>query len=83
MKSISGWQNKDNGSNTTGFAGLPGGYRDDDGNFDGIGATGYWWSSSEGNTDNAWSRYLFTNSGYVFRSSSYKQNGFSVRCLRD
>jgi uncharacterized protein (TIGR02145 family) len=47
MKSSSGWKNNSNGTNTTGFAGLPGGYRYDYGYFFNVGAHGYWWSSSE------------------------------------
>jgi uncharacterized protein (TIGR02145 family) len=83
MKSSSGWKNNGNGTNTTGFAGLPGGYRNDDGNFFYIGANGGWWSSSESNTDNAWGRPLNGNSGNVGRGSLDKQSGLSVRCLRD
>ena len=72
-----------NGTNSSGFAGLPGGYRYDNGNFYYIGASGYWWSSSENDTDNAWCRALSSYNGFVFRSYNSKQNGFSVRCLRD
>ena len=81
MKSTSGWDN--NGSNTSGFAGLPGGYRDYDGYFLDVGANGYWWSSSENDTDFAWYRYLNSNNGNVYRYGYDKKNGFSVRCLRD
>ena len=83
MKSTSGWDNNGNGNNTSGFAGLPGGFRTYYGNFDSIGAYGNWWSSSEGNTDDAWCRYLRTHLGKVSRNANHKQNGFSVRCLRD
>jgi len=83
MKSSSGWKNNGNGTNTSGFAGLPGGFRNGYGNFYSIGAFGYWWSSSEDYADFAWSRYLFYNNGFVYRSFYNKQNGFSVRCLRD
>jgi len=72
-----------NGTNTLGFAGLPGGYRYINGNFSFIGANGSWWSSSEDDSSNAWCRYLFNSSGAVNRSNYYKQLGFSVRCLRD
>ena len=83
MKSNTGWENDGNGTNSSAFAGLPGGYRDDDGDFSSIGANGYWWSSSEANTDNAWDRYLNANDGDVLRFNYSKRNGFSVRCLRD
>jgi len=84
MKSTSGWKNNGNGNNTSGFAGLPGGDRGDDGNFDYIGAYGGWWSSSETNTYYAWCRSLSYNIGYVYRYPDYyERSGFSVRCLRD
>jgi uncharacterized protein (TIGR02145 family) len=70
-------------TNESGFSGLPGGYRDGNGNFIGVGYYGYWWSSSEFDTDYAWLRNLFNNFGYASSYSDYKQNGFSVRCLRD
>ena len=72
-----------NGTNSSGFAGLPGGCRDSFGNFDYIGAFGKWWSSLGGNTSNAWYRSLSANDGDVDRSNNYKLYGFSVRCLRD
>jgi len=86
MKSTSGWQNNGNygnGTNTSGFTGLPGGYRDGDGGFANIGALGGWWSSSEYSTSFAWFRSLSYDYGIVYSYYYYKQNGFSVRCLRD
>ena len=83
MKSSSGWQNNGNGSKTSGFAGLPGGYLSYNGLFNSIGAYGTWWSSSEIDPYAAWFRSLIGNNGNVDRGSSSKRNGFSVRCLRD
>jgi uncharacterized protein (TIGR02145 family) len=70
-------------TNSSGFTGLPGGYRNYYGTFFYIGYFGYWWSSSESYTPNAWYRYLFYNSGDVNSTSGSKTSGFSVRCLRD
>ena len=50
MKSTSGWVENGNGTNSSGFSGLPGGYRYYDGTFDDIGDYGYWWSSTEDGT---------------------------------
>jgi len=83
MKSTSGWQNNGNGSNTSGFTGLPGGYRLDGNFFPSSSANGYWWSSSEFNPNNAWSRILLEGAGNVYRFYQNKQIGLSVRCLRD
>jgi len=79
MKSSSGWKNNGNGTNTTGFAGLPGGFRSYNGNFINIGAYGYWWSSSY----DGCIRYLSPNDGNVYSPNYDKHYGFSVRCLRD
>ena len=38
-------------TNSSGFTGLPGGYRDNDGTFYDIGYNGYWWSSTESDTN--------------------------------
>ena len=65
------------------MAGLPGGYRNNNGTFNNITVLGIWWSSSENNTNNAWNRNLNYNNGNLNRNNNNKQNGFSVRCLRD
>ncbi len=72
-----------NGTNESGFAGLPGGFRYSNGDFNGVGSYGYWWSSSEYETDNAWYRFLNYNNGSASQSNDNKQDGLSVRCLRD
>jgi uncharacterized protein (TIGR02145 family) len=70
-------------TNSSGFTGLPGGYRYGSGAFDGIGNDPIWWSSTEDATTTAWYRNLNYSSGPVYRSNDSKINGFSVRCLRD
>ena len=81
---IDGKVGNDLGSNNSaGFAGLPGGNRINDGAFNNIGFSGYWWSSTKVDTPSAWNRILFYSSSNVVRSLSNKGSGFSVRCLRD
>lgn len=82
MKSTSGWLKNGNGSNESGFNGLPGGYRSDDGAYY-IGFGGVWWSSTEDYADDAWDRYLSGDSGDLGRGDGERRGGFSVRCLRD
>ena len=68
------------------FTGLPGGIIYGVGGYGSIGSYGYWWSSTEDSTNdawNAWSRYLSGNDGNAHRSDNGKKEGFSVRCLRD
>lgn len=70
-------------TNESGFTGLPGGNRDNGGDFDNIGDNGGWWSSTEFSTSAAWNRRLQYNSGEVDRGSNSKGTAFSVRCLKD
>ena len=75
-----------NGSDfgATGFNGLPAGYRgSNNGTYYDMGHYGYFWSSSEDGTYDAWYRSLEYNETEVDRSSYYKQSGFSVRCIKD
>lgn len=83
MKSTIGWNENGNGSNESNFLGLPGGTRNDNGTFYNIGSNGYWWSSTELDTTNAWNRFLYDDYGSVYRYDDSKRDGFSVRCLRD
>jgi len=87
MKSTSGWKDhkgeSGNGTNKSGFSGLPGGFRYGDGTFYDFGYFGYWWSSTEFNTYVAWTRDLSCSAGDVNRGNASKRYGFSVRCLRD
>ena len=70
------------GTNLSGFSGLPGGYRFYDGYFNGAGNGGSWWSSSPvGST--AWSRSLNLNGENVGLANANPRFGFSVRCVRD
>jgi len=80
MKSESGWENNGNGNNSSGFAGLPGGFRDRDGGFKDIGAKGFWWGTQQ---HSSFSRSLFANDGNVHKEFHDYEVGLSVRCLRD
>ena len=70
-------------TNTSLFTGLPGGYRGYSGSYGSIGYVGGWWSSTEGNTDSAWTRGLGNDGGNAGRGNDGKNYGVSVRCLRD
>jgi len=83
MKSKQGWAEDGNGTNSSGFSGLPGGARPSSGAFLYIGLYGYWWSSTEFNTYHAWPCLLSCYLGNVSRYFNVKEGGFSVRCLRD
>ena len=72
------------GTNTSGFSALAGGYRDYDGFFYDGGYAGCFWSSSPYEA-NAWYRILLSGDAEVYRDYYYFNLwfGFSVRCVRD
>ena len=95
MKNTSGWDNVEvsgrvtsvgtNGTNTSGFAGLPGHARYYFGTFD-KNNEGSWWSSSTSTLSekHAFYRSLSRVGGSsIWPRSDYKAAGFSVRCLMD
>jgi uncharacterized protein (TIGR02145 family) len=78
------WKSPNKGaSNSSGFTALPGGSRHGNGYFSYLGGLGYFWSSSESSATYAWERRLYCGSEGVLRDLSYKDYGFSVRCLKD
>ncbi|MFV8344057.1 fibrobacter succinogenes major paralogous domain-containing protein [Flavobacterium sp. XS2P39] len=72
-----------NATNSSGFTGLPGGYRYSNDTFNNIGNYGLWWSSTEYSTTNAWLCVLYYSFDFANRSNTDKVDGLSVRCLRD
>ena len=66
------------------FTALPGGLRLYSGSFPDFGNSyAVWWSATEYNETRAWNVGLHNSSSKVFRGYDNKQNGFSVRCIRD
>ena len=78
-----GWVNNGGGTDDYNFNALPGGTRIFNGTFLNIGFNGIWWSSSEFNTSFSWNRVLDYFAGFANRISSNKENGFSVRLVRE
>ena len=71
--------------NSTGFSGLPGGFRSSfDGKFSNFSSSGDWWSSTQENSIYAWGRSIWNSSGQIYRYSDVdKKSGASVRCICD
>ncbi len=65
-----------------GFNALPGGSHNIF-DFKNIGNYGFWWSATDDDFLDGWSRGLHYNYSKVFRLLQYKPNGFSVRCVKD
>jgi uncharacterized protein (TIGR02145 family) len=84
LKSTLAWDDPNTGAtNEESFTGLPGGSRNSSGPFGNTEHYGYWWSSTEKNTNNAWAQYLYYFNGSFSKNSYSKKEGFSVRCLKD
>ena len=79
------WQSPNTGaSNSSGFAGHPGGYRDElNGSYGFIGQYGNWWSSTQSGPSNAFFRYLYYADASFYVFSLPKQRGQFVRCIKD
>ncbi|MDK2899405.1 MAG: hypothetical protein PWQ10_592, partial [Patescibacteria group bacterium] len=79
------WRGTDQGTklklNGTSGLNIPlAGYRGTGGSFSYLSSYAYLWSSSESSTS-AWRRFLNSGNATVYRYTSTKANGFSVRCL--
>lgn len=79
------WKSPNTGAtNEKSFTALPSGYRAyDNGAFYGIEYDCSWWSSMESSTKDAWDRYLNYNYGNLNRGSNDKNDGRSIRCVKD
>jgi len=81
LKSRKGWKNDGNGSDSSGFKALPGGYRDPAGWF-GNGGFGRWWSSTQASEEKAWRFRMGFDNGTINRFDGPKGYGFSIRCVK-
>ncbi len=83
LKSKSGWKDNGNGTDEFGFAALPGGNGGSVGSFYSAGLSGYWWSASEYDANDAYLRFMAYGYEGAYLVNYDKSNLFSVRCLRD
>lgn len=92
MKSTDGWLkstysppgiNNGNGTNESGFTGIPAGFRADDLEFNALGYNFYFWSSSS-TTSSAWSCTMdFRDCSVNLADDIIKRDGLSIRCVKD
>jgi uncharacterized protein (TIGR02145 family) len=75
--------NTNTGTDDYGFSGLPGGYRGENGHFGNIRSYANSWSATEYNSNYARFRYLNYLNGSVNRDYVEKEEGYSIRCLKD
>jgi len=73
-----------NATNETGFTAVPSGVRSGEtstpGWFSGFRSFGYWWTSTNADSESAFGRYVDIN---INRFPVSKKNGMSVRCIKD
>ncbi len=71
------------GSNDYGFSAITTGLRFESGTFFSIGISGFYWTSTESNSANAW-RFSFGNAySWIEHYAANKNRGFSVRCIKE
>ena len=81
---ISHWLAPNTGAtNSTGFTGLPGGYRSDLGSDFNFATEGNWWTKTQIDANNAKEFYLENTNASISPYTLLKKSGLSVRCLKD
>ncbi len=85
MKSTSAlWDAPNTGAtNESGFNGLPGGYRLNNGSFIGAELGGIWWGSTEDSSTNSFAYNLGYDYADIFTISQNKKRGFSIRLIKE
>ena len=85
FKSLTGWVNGGNGTDSLGFSALPVGYYQDNGKYYGAGGISRMWSSQSVNDLFATEMGFNSNSnGFVLNFGvGYKSFAYSVRCVKD
>ncbi|RRB09387.1 FISUMP domain-containing protein [Larkinella rosea] len=93
LKSVKGWKEDGNGTNSSGFDALPGGQRRPDGSYMVLGSLGFFWTSSPAGAEGkAWGWNFHyggppssnkLNLKKAFRFDVNVAGAVSVRCVRD
>lgn len=78
------WYTSNTGAtNSSGWTGLPGGYRESEGTSYSVLSYGDFWSSTENSVNTASGRRLYYGSAEIYPLDANKHRGMSVRCIRD
>lgn len=80
---ITHWANAGNSTNSSGFTGLPGGYRYKDGTYNNSSIYAYWWSSTRFSTTDCLPLTVAAFASYVPIGPDDQHSGYSVRCIAD
>lgn len=82
LKAATGWGNGGEGSNASGFSGIPTGYRGYTGALIEEGKAAYYWTATSRNSS-AWYRRLSGDRTSLGRSFTTPGFGYAVRCIQD
>jgi uncharacterized protein (TIGR02145 family) len=78
------WNSPNNGAtNESGFTTFPAGFRASNGVTCSLGLHGYWWSSSQSNSDKGLYQHVTYLNSSINRDSNDKTYGLSARCIKD
>ncbi|MBN2214743.1 MAG: fibrobacter succinogenes major paralogous domain-containing protein, partial [Bacteroidales bacterium] len=78
------WQEpNEDATNSSGFSALPGGAKYYYSGFDFLNKFGKYWSATEASTSYAWPRMLHYSQADIWREATFKEDGLSVRCVKD
>jgi len=83
MKSSIDWSDACNATNSSGFFGIPGGFRSTEGKFFFKDTYALWWSSTDFKNNTAWYMYLYCNLDFAVKYYYAKGDGFSIRCVKN
>lgn len=71
-------------NNSSGFTGLPGGQRLNNGEYHSLGTDGgFWWTSTPSTINNALANLLVYDGAMILHYNVSKKMGYSVRCVKD
>lgn len=71
-------------TNSTGFSALPGGSRNSNGGFYGVGSSAAFWSRTQYNSEYAWGMFLSNANNDASRyGGNPKNSGYNIRCIKD
>lgn len=83
LKSKSDWAFDGNGTDNFGLTFMAGGFRSNSGIFLGRESYAYFWSSTENDNASSWYRLLAYYNPKVNRYYSFKEEAYSVRCVKN
>lgn len=83
LKATTGWSNRGNGDNSSGFSALPSGYLTKDGDFKQLESYAYFQSATEENPNSSTFMFIFSESDEMAIIRDSKKRAYAVRCIRN